>query len=45
VEGTSAQPVFHPDVKAVVKEEMKGVEKSMGKAAGGLLKGLMGGKK
>jgi hypothetical protein len=45
VEGTCAQPVFHPDVKAVVKEEVKGVEKNMGKAAGGLLKGLLGGKK
>jgi AsmA protein len=38
VQGTCAEPVFHPDVKAVVKEEVKG-------AAGGLLKGLMGGKK
>jgi hypothetical protein len=41
VEGTCAEPVFHPDLKAVVKEEVKGV----GKAAGGLLKGLLGGKK
>jgi AsmA protein len=38
VAGTCADPVFRPDVKAVVKEEMKGV-------AGGLLKGLLGGKK
>jgi AsmA protein len=35
VEGTCADPVFRPDVKAVVKEKMKGV-------AGGLLKGLIG---
>jgi hypothetical protein len=41
VEGTCAQPVFHPDIKAVMKEEVKGV----GKAAGGLLRGLLGGKK
>lgn len=41
VEGTCAEPVFHPDLKAVVKDEMKG----MGKAAGGMLKGLLGGKK
>jgi AsmA protein len=38
VEGTASDPVFRPDVKAVVKEEIKGV-------AGGLLKGLLGGKK
>jgi AsmA protein len=42
VEGTSAEPVFRPDVKAVVQEELKGV---VGKAAGGLIKGLLGGKK
>jgi AsmA protein len=41
VEGTCAQPVFHPDMKAVAKEEVKGV----GKAAGSLLKGFLGGKK
>jgi AsmA protein len=41
VEGTCADPVFRPDVKAVVKEEVKGIEKS----AGGLLKGLLGGSK
>jgi hypothetical protein len=32
-------------VKAVVKEKMKGVERGMQKSAGGLLKGLLGGKK
>lgn len=49
VEGTASQPVFKPDVKAVVKEELKGIEKGvggdLGKAAGGLLNGILGGKK
>ena len=36
VGGTCADPTFHPDMKAVVKDEVKGV----GKAAGGLVKGL-----
>lgn len=40
VEGTCADPVFHPDMKAVAKEELKSVESK----AGGLLKGLLGGK-
>jgi AsmA protein len=38
VSGTAADPVIRPDVKAAVKQEL-------GKAAGGLLKGLLGGKK
>ena len=38
VTGTAADPVIHPDVKAAVKQEV-------GKAAGGLLKGLLGGAK
>ena len=38
VQGTCANPVFRPDVKAVVKDEVKGV-------AGGLIRGLLGGKK
>jgi AsmA protein len=41
VVGTCSEPVFHPDLKAVVKEEVKGV----GKAAERLFKGLLGGKK
>jgi AsmA protein len=45
VEGTCAQPVFHPDVKAVMKQEVKGLGGGVGKAAGGLFKGLAGGKK
>lgn len=38
VGGTCAEPVFRPDIKAVVKEEIKSVGK-------GLLNGLLGGKK
>ena len=38
VEGTCSEPVFKPDIKAVVKEEIKGVEN-------GLIKGFLGGKK
>jgi AsmA protein len=38
VSGTCAQPVFRPDVKAVVKEEVKGV-------ADGLIHSLLGGKR
>jgi AsmA protein len=45
VQGTCAQPEFRPDLKAMVKEEVKSMEGGLGKAAGGLLKGLMGGKK
>lgn len=45
VEGTCAEPVFKPDIKAVVKEEIKGIQHDVGKAAGGLLNGLLGGKK
>jgi AsmA protein len=38
VAGTCSDPVFRPDVKAIVKDEVKGV-------AGGILRGLLGGKK
>jgi AsmA protein len=41
VDGTCADPLFHADISAVVKDEVKG----LGKAAGGLVKGLLGGKK
>ncbi len=37
VEGTAANPVFRPDMKAVLKEKVEGV--------GGLVKGLFGGRK
>lgn len=42
VGGTCADPVFRPDVKAIVKKEVRGAAE---KAAGELLKGLTGGKK
>jgi AsmA protein len=42
VGGTCSEPVFRPDLGAVAKEEIKGAAE---KAAGGLLKGLLGGKK
>ena len=45
VEGTCSDPVFKPDMKAVVKEEVKSIEGDIGKAAGDLFKGLKGGKK
>lgn len=48
VEGTSSNPVFKPDVAAIAKEEMKSIiggSGGIGKAAGGLLDGLLGGKK
>jgi AsmA protein len=38
VAGTCSEPVFRPDVKAAIKNEVKGV-------AGGLIRGLLGGKK
>lgn len=38
VQGTCSEPVFRPDIGAVVKDEMKG----LGKKAGGLLKDLLG---
>lgn len=38
VTGTSSEPVFKPDVGAVVRNEVKGV-------AGGLIKGFLGGRK
>jgi AsmA protein len=41
VGGTCSEPTFTPDIAAVAKEEIK----SIGKAAGGLLNGLVGGKK
>jgi len=45
VGGTASEPVFKPDIGAVVKEEVKGVEKDIGKAADGLVDGLFGRKK
>jgi AsmA protein len=44
VQGTCADPVFRPDLKAVAKEEVENVGKGLKREAGGLLKGLLGGK-
>lgn len=41
VEGTCADPVFRPDLKAVAKEKLKSVEGGIGNT----IKGLLGGKK
>ena len=46
VQGTCADPVFRPDMKAAAKERMKSVvEGGLEKTAGGVIKGLLGGKK
>ena len=45
VGGTASEPVFKPDIGAVVKEEVKSIGSDVGKAANGLLNGLLGGKK
>ena len=45
VQGTCADPVFRPDLKAFAKEEAKRVEGGLEKAAGGLMKDLLDGKK
>jgi AsmA protein len=45
IEGTAAQPVFRPDVRAIVHEKVKSLEGTAAKSAGSLLKGLLGGKK
>jgi len=45
VQGTCAEPVFRPDLKAVAAEEVRSIGKGLKKSAGGLVKGLLGGKK
>jgi hypothetical protein len=45
IEGTATQPVFRPDVRAIVNEKVKSLEGTAAKSAGSLLKGLLGGKK
>ena len=42
VGGTCSEPVFRPDIKGIAEGQLKGVA---GKAAGGLIKGFLGGKK
>jgi len=46
IEGTAANPVFRPDVKALASEKVQSLGKnSLGKAAGSLLGGMLGKKK
>jgi AsmA protein len=45
VEGSCSDPVFKPDLRAVAREEVKGIQNDIGKAAGDLFNGLMRGKK
>ena len=46
VEGTAAHPVFRPDMKSLATEQLKNLTKPGAvKAATGMLKGLLGGKK
>ena len=46
IEGTASNPAFRPDLKAYASQEVKSLEKNaLGKAAGGLLDGVLGKKK
>ncbi|HYL85175.1 MAG TPA: hypothetical protein VE263_13140, partial [Candidatus Angelobacter sp.] len=45
IEGPCSDPVFKPEIKAVAKEEVKSIGNDIGKAAGGLFRGLTGSKK
>ena len=45
VEGTCSEPVFKPDMHAIEQQEINKYKGEAGKAAGSLLKGLLGGKK
>ena len=46
VGGTCSEPVFRPDIKGMAREEVKTLVKgNVGKAAGGMLKGLLGSSK
>jgi len=45
VEGTCANPMFRADMKAVAKEEIKGAEHDVGKAASEVFRGLLGRKR
>lgn len=44
IQGTASDPVFRPDMKGLAAGELKGLA-DPGKAAGGILKGIFGGKK
>ena len=46
IEGKAANPVFRPDVKALVSGKVQSLEKNqLGKGAGSLLGGVLGKKK
>jgi AsmA protein len=47
ITGTSADPVFRPDLRSIATEKIQSLadKNGLGKAAGGLLNGLFGGKK
>ncbi len=45
VEGTCAEPVIKPNIAGIATEEIKGLGGNVGKAAGGVVSGLLGGKK
>ena len=46
IQGTSSNPKFEPDVKGLVENKLKSLEGGQaGKAAEGILKGILGGKK
>jgi AsmA protein len=45
IAGTASEPVFRPDMKAVVMDQVRNIDGPVGKAAGSLIKGLFGGKK
>ena len=45
IEGTASDPQFRPDVRGIASDVLKGVERDPAKAASGILKGILGGKK
>lgn len=45
INGTASDPQFHPDVTGIATGAIKGVGSDAGKAATGILKGILGGKK
>jgi AsmA protein len=45
IQGTASDPQFRPDVKGIASDVLKGVERDPAKAATGILKGILGGKK
>jgi AsmA protein len=45
VQGTSAEPIFKPDIKGLANEQLKAHKDEAAAAAGNFIKGLFGGKK